>query len=616
MRIAVLPFNAAPGADEAMGRQLAVFLSELMRTVMAPDSELAAVNYMGRTEQEDGSVLFHPANPSDAFNDEEMIQTMVKDAEVQGAIDGLLEKTDTGGRLTLRHFDGEGKKTDEAAADWQSGQMLPALFPLFRAWMTKGGGEVTEEMSGHAAMFRANSDEIFENYMRCYDALQFIERSEGNVAREWSPEAAYRAGVAAFQSQPDWENIFFCVMELTRVCFRYQIGTAELGLTALKSCLDAAPNNAALLFNIGSFLCDIGDVSQGVDLLDRASQQASDQPNVWIRLGIAQIQAGMPVNAERSLRKGVELQGDDVSDLTGRDALASVLFQSNRGHEGTAVWKDMVAKAPENAAGHARLAQSLIMEGKNTQAEKQMEESIEQLGENAAEVKRVYAVVLKQKNELDAAMDMYEDYLDVNPVDVQAMLEYAETLVAADRSFEAVKVLQDVMKVNIDPNTKAQTQAWLIELEQPKRVEAFLSAAERAEQGDAEGALKELKPLRNWLADYWKMWLLLASLHNRMGEHMPAEEAARRLMDLFPGNEGAYVEMANALTGQERHDEAYQLAAYGMQAVPNSLGIALTFGLTAKRAGRPEEARTMARQIREALGANHEFEPILAEMEA
>ena len=45
------------------------------------------------------------------------------------------------------------------------------------------------------------------------------------------------------------------------------------------------------------------------------------------------------------------------------------------------------------------------------------------------------------------------------------------------------------------------------------------------------------------------------------------------------------------------------------------MGVALNLGLAAKRAGREDEAKNIASQLRQALGEDNQFKPILDEME-
>ena len=158
--------------------------------------------------------------------------------------------------------------------------------------------------------------------------------------------------------------------------------------------------------------------------------------------------------------------------------------------------------------------------------------------------------------------------------------------------------------------------ARLIELEQPKRVENVEAAQAKLEAGDLQGAISSLKPLRNWLADYWKLWALLSSAYNRTSQFVDAEEAARRLLELYPGCEPGYGELVNALHGQGKFDDAYQLMRYAFTHTQNSLPIAINMAIAAKRAGQDQEAKELAKSIREAIGPNEELEPILSEIES
>ena len=167
------------------------------------------------------------------------------------------------------------------------------------------------------------------------------------------------------------------------------------------------------------------------------------------------------------------------------------------------LWKSLIDKNPQNAQAQAKHAIALLQAGREAEAEKAFEDALAVLDDKAF-VKRFYAPMLVQKGELDRAMDFYEDCLDVAPNDVQILLEYANTLRQADREFEIPQVLKSVLASNPDPNTRAQTLAWQIELEQPKRVENVQNAEAKMEAGDFAGAVRDLKPLRNWLADYWK----------------------------------------------------------------------------------------------------------------
>ncbi|RYG40849.1 hypothetical protein EON79_21875, partial [bacterium] len=333
---------------------------------------------------------------------------------------------------------------------------------------------------------------------------------------------------------------------------------------------------------------------------------------LYARLGLVQFQSGMPVNAERNLKKALELEGPDKPSA---DLLAQVLGQQGREHEIPAVFRSIIDGDPQNAVAHAKYAMALMQNGKEEEGEKAFENALEVLEDNMI-VKRAFAPYLSQrKGDHDRAMDFYEDYLENNGEDVGAQLEYAQTLESAERGFEVPGVLKTVLGLNPDPDTRANVNARLIELEQPKRAEAVEAAREKMESGDFQGAIRDLKPLRNWLADYWKVWALLASAYNRTEQYAEAEEAAMRLLEIFPGCEPGYGELTNALIEQDRAQEALNIMGNVFQRNNSSLPLAINFGLAASAAGERDLARSLAKQIREAVGDNPELEQVLQRME-
>src|SRR5205085_11168201 len=114
-------------------------------------------------------------------------------------------------------------------------------------------------------------------------------------------------------------------------------------------------------------------------------------------------------------------------------------------------------------------------------------------------VKRYYAPFLAGKKEFDQAMDFYEDCLDETPNDIPLLLEYAQTLQQAGRIHEVPDVLKMVLKSEPDPDTKANTQAWLYELEQPKRIEILQKAQEEMESEKFQEAVEDWEPWTSWM---------------------------------------------------------------------------------------------------------------------
>jgi Flp pilus assembly protein TadD len=232
-------------------------------------------------------------------------------------------------------------------------------------------------------------------------------------------------------------------------------------------------------------------------------------------------------------------------------------------------------------------------------------------------IKRHFAPFLVNTGNPDRAMDLYEDVLEVAPNDVPVLIEYAQTLETAGRMHEVPDVLKTLLAIeNLDPDTKAQASARLFEIEQPKRIEPIIRAQEKIEAEDFQGAIADLESVSNWMPDYWKVWAMLSTLYNRVQRFSDAENAARRVLEIFPSCGPAYNELAGALIGQDRSEEAYQFLNQAIRARPQSADIALSLAMAAKQTGRTEEAQNLARQLREAAGPNNpEIEQLLAEIE-
>jgi tetratricopeptide (TPR) repeat protein len=315
-----------------------------------------------------------------------------------------------------------------------------------------------------------------------------------------------------------------------------------------------------------------------------------------------QLALNMPVNAERNLRKAAEAEGDDKPSL---ELLSEVLAQTGRLHEVPELWKDVMRASPQNGKAHARYAMSLIANNRQEEGIRAFDESLETLEDNTF-VKRYYAPVLAQNpDEIDRAMDFYEDCIDVAPTDHLLLWEYAQTLARANREFEVPETLRTILSSNPDPNLAANAMAWMLEIEEPKRVEAVQAASQKAEEGDYEAAVKDLKPLKQWLGDYWKMWMVLASCHNRLEQFEDAEAAARRTLEIFPACEPAYVELNNALAAQEKFDEAFGIMQIAFANMNSSVPIAVAYATAAKNAGNAQESRRITDQIRLAMKENN-----------
>lgn len=642
MEIAVLPLNAGPNTRAQIARQLSNFACEIARS--ATGKEIHSVNYMAQFPDDSGVTRFAMVNPSEDLNEPEMVQQFFHQADMEKLVDGLYTESGDGtGNLTVRVFK-KGDTTPLATHEFpfQSGIFGPAR-GFVQTLVEQMGDTIPAPLLEDENLFGTTNSEAFESFMLGFDAVQYIEKSQGLVALEFEPAQAFDSLKRAMELDPDWEAPYLTILNLCRMATQYRIGNPQDIEATLKGLTETQPDDARGWYALGEFYGSTGNAQGAGDNMEKAivklqmaaarfRKQAETEKNpevaetllaqadaclrdeapILARLGIAQMNMGMPANAERNLRKAVELEGDDKPSLA---ALSQVLAQTGRGHEVPPLWKDVVDAQPANPQAHVNYAMSLLNSGKEEEAIAAFEHAIETV-EDTTFPKRFYAPILAQRNELDRAMDYYEDVLEVATDDVTVMLEYARTLEQAGRSFEVPKVLKDVLSKQIDPNTKAQTLAWQIRIEQPKRAETVASAAQKLSEGDAEGALRELKPLKNWMGEYFELWLHLADAHNRLEEYAEAEQAAVQLLNMFPGCEPGYALLAAALHGQDRDEDAYNMLRNAMANMNGSLTIAINLAQAAKWNGHHEESLALLKQIREATGNDPNISQILDGIEA
>lgn len=609
MKVAVLPFNAAEGTAPALGRQFSNFACDTLRA--ATGADLNPVSFLAQIEDPEGPRAAF-VNLADSLLEQQMIDQMFGESGVDLIMDGLLKRDGDNFDLTVRyHFAGEGQPRVVRELKFSAGDLFKSLHGLVKE--LAGHAELTlpEELNRDELDFGTDNPESFLLFLEGYDAVNYIQQANGAVAREFQPKVAMDSLLKSLELDPDFIAPYEMLVQLCRMCAQYRLGEFPDAEASLKKLTEFVNDDYKAYFALGELYQSVNNLQESSTNYEKAVQLAPEESALYSRLGMVQLGLGMPVNAERNFRKAVEMEAEDKPSM---DLLANVLQQTGRVHEIPPLWKDLVDKYPQNPQNRAKYAISLIQAGKNDDGIKAFEEGIEQIEDNLL-IKRYYAPVLAEKGDSDRAMDYYEDCLDVAPNDIQLLLEYANVLQAAGREVDLPRVLRDVLGANPDPNTRAQTLAWLIELEQPRRVEVVEKAREKMEQGDFAGAIGDLRPLKNWLGDYWKLHAVMSSALNQLGEAEEAEESVRKLLDLFPGCEPAYGELNTALNQLGRHDEAYNIMRFAAMNMPQSLGVHVNLALAASRAGHQDEATALAKQIREAVGPNQELEAILGEID-
>lgn len=628
-KITFLPFNVAEPVRPALGRQLAHFLHETIKS--QPDTEAQYLTAMAQIgDGPDREAAF--VNFSDKLNDKEFLRQLIGQTGADYIVDGLLADKEPGYVLTLRVYSG---KPDEEPTPFEKEFRIEEIFDTMK-WMVSNvaGATGTEAQRMIEEMqFGTDDAEAFRDFLVGFDAVAYLQQAGNQAAKAFDVGIAFDSLISAVRADRDFLGPYEAALQLARLCAQHNVGNVQVVEEKLKEIIDMQPEDWRGHFVLGELYMAANRMQEANSKLEKAvflmeqdyrkAQKEIEEGKerelpaldaaVYTRLGMSQLALGMVVNAERTFRKASEFEtGEQRPSL---DLLSAVLAQTGRAHEIPGLWKQVVEKEPSQGEAWAKYAIALAQNGKDEEARHAFEEGLEKTG-GAPIVKRYFAPYLVGKEEFNRAMDFYEDCLEIAPKDIPLLLEYAQTLDKAKRQHEVPDVLNAVLAAEPDPNVKAQTLAWLYELEQPKRVEAMQRAQEKIEKEDFAGALADLEPLVEWMHDYWKPWLLLAQLYNRLNRWSDAERAATHLINTFPACEPAYAELGQALSQQGRDEEAYRMLSFALRTMPGSLLIAVNLALAAKRAGHIHEAKQLAAQIRQAVGdENIEISRALAEIE-
>lgn len=611
MRLAVLPFNAAPGTPPSLARQLANFACETVRT--AAEADVQFVNFLAQVQTDQGPKGAF-LNMAETLLEREWLKQFFEQTDAERVMDGLLDHIPGSDRfeMTVRFHDPEG---DEPLEEFEFAFEKPDLFKslhfLVKQVAKYADVALPENLAGETMEFGTDDPDAFLKFVEGFDALMYLNQTNGQVPPEFDPEGSLDALLLSIHKDPDFLGAYDVLLQLSRTCARFRIGRVQSIERALQKAAAAHPTDFKAHYALAEVYEAASNPNAAKEAVEKAIDLEDKEPALYAKLGMLQHQLGMPNNAERSFRKALELEGPEKPST---DFLSMVLFQTNRGHEVPPMWKELMERFPDNAMYVAKYAVSLIQSGDEKGGVAAFEKGLE-LDENLW-VKRAYAPYLANHDDVDRALDFYEDCLEHAEGDIQLKFEYSQALQTAGREVDIPPVMREILEQAQDPNVRAQAQAMLLEVEQKKRTELVEKARQKLEAGDLQGAVRDLKPLRNWLADYWKIWHLLAAAHNQLGEAAEAEYAARRLIELFPGNEAGYIELSNALGQLGKHEESYGAMRFAVANLQVTVPLMIGLGFAAKRFGQDEEARNIAKQLREALGDDENIRPVLEQMEA
>jgi Flp pilus assembly protein TadD len=587
MRIAVLPFNTKQGTDAAYGRQVSFILAEAMKTL--EDIEAMGISYMARFENE-GREQIALVNLSDQMADEALVTQVLQETEAKWVVDGLVEVGAEFRILARITSAGEGEIGRGEFAG-ERAEVIPVLTSFMRDTVDRLGLVATDEFIRGTGDFGTDDHEAFLSLLIGWDSLTYLQRAADKLPPDFDFDRPFDALVDSLRRDPDFVAPYEAIIGLSRLCLGAEIGSLEMIERSLRAAIALCDDDWRGWYMLGDLCQRTNRAEDGEAAYERSLSLNPAEASVWVRLGLMQISQGKLSDAEHSLREALTREGEDEEKTAG-PYLATLLLQEGRSQDVIDLWTGLRDQDPSQSSNWTNLASTYEQLGRFDDADQTFQTALESVTDTAL-VHRHYATYLTRREMHVEALEQFEHAIPFMPYDHSLMAEYAVCLFQNGKTEELKEAIKLILASEPPPDLRAQTVAWQMEIETPQKLERF-NALMALVPNEPERAVEGLEQLAAWLSDYWKLWLALSHAHNALGNHPRAEQAAVQLIQMYPGCEPAYGELAGALFRQDRAEDAYQLLRRTVRQYPQFLTVMGNLGMAAKLTGRQEEALQVA----------------------
>src|SRR5579859_303956 len=224
MKVAVLPFNVAEGTQPALGRQISALAAETVRT--ATGADVQSISYLTQIQDEGVTRAAH-VNMGNSIMEHEFFVPLFKEAGADRVMHGLLQID--GDQFSL-HLRIEAKDSESPCLDQQitftKGEIFSELFKLTKVLADQAEVALPPEVGPEIKVGTDNPDALIE-FLTGYDGLQFIQQTNGAVAKEFDPRYAMEALLRAIEIDGNFQAPFEVAIQLCRASAHYKLGNFD-----------------------------------------------------------------------------------------------------------------------------------------------------------------------------------------------------------------------------------------------------------------------------------------------------------------------------------------------------------------------------------------------------
>jgi tetratricopeptide (TPR) repeat protein len=263
---------------------------------------------------------------------------------------------------------------------------------------------------------------------------------------------------------------------------------------------------------------------------------------------------------------------------------AESLLSKGATAEAVVVLRQIVTDDPRNVNAHLLLGTALALVGERSESINQMAAAV-QLRPDSARAHNQYGMVLSRFIEVKAAREEFEKALQLDPRLAEAHVNLSLILAQAGELISAGDHLDQAIKLQGDARAAAYTH--------------YLRAKIWGSQNQIDKSIDELEKGIQLRPDYAEAWSDLGGMRRLSLDNSGAVQALERAVALNPHDSTAQYRLGQLYLQNGETAKALDHLKIALLGDPSDVATLYSLDRTLRRAGKPEEAKPIEKQLAE-----------------
>lgn len=371
--------------------------------------------------------------------------------------------------------------------------------------------------------------------------------------------------------------------------------------------------SGAVMTAYGELLSRSGDDPAALIAFEQATALDPKLYTPWLWIGII-AKRGDPKpdlpRAEAALRRALELGAPKARAL---NELAVAVAMAGRMKEARDLWLEAVPHDPQWGVLYGNLVKACLSLGDEKTAMAQLEPALKAERFNETVILQIGTHLDRNKRH-EEAEKLYRRALEVHPTNVAFNLALGRALVELERPEAAAECFQTAKRLGRQSGnpTAAQQAEWeIFRIENPQDERTFQSVRElvfseetdrRVLERNYRRAIDRLTPLIERHPDFWNARFVRAVAYRRLDERDKAKADLLAVLEIFPEEANATMELALMTRDNLDFTEAARLAERAVELAPRDPIFAVNAGFIMLEANNCDRAWELYRKALRMVG--------------